>query len=112
MELLTGCGESCGLCVNYLGERQPRCPGCTAMKGRPYWGECKIYVCLSSRKLDHCGLCDDFPCEGFIGHFDPNNPDGQRNAIVRAGILAYRIRHGDGKTLTLIGKLGKPPRAK
>ena len=109
---LSGCGESCGLCANYLGERQPTCPGCEAAKGHPFWGECKTYTCLSSRNIDHCGNCGNFPCEEFISHFDPNNPEGQRNAVVRAGILAYRARHGDEKTQKLIEKLGKPPRAK
>ena len=108
MSLLAGCGGFCGECANYLGDKQPRCPGCAVVEGRPFWGECGVYACFSSRRLEHCGLCGDFPCERLINQFDPNNPEGQRNAVFRAGILAYRVRHGDEKALTLIEKLGKP----
>jgi len=40
-------------------------------------------------------------------HYDPDNPEGQRNAVVRAGILAYRTRHGDDKALELFRKIRK-----
>jgi len=47
----------------------------------------------------------DFPCDFFVEHFDPNNPEGQRNAVTRAGLLAYRKKHGDKKWLNLVTKL-------
>jgi len=109
--LLTGCGEFCGSCPYYLGEKPIRCLGCSAQRGRPFWGECKIYSCIDSHEVSHCGLCTAFPCDQFVNHYDPNNPEGQRNAAVRAGVLAYRAKHGDEKTLALIQKLGKPRRA-
>jgi hypothetical protein len=46
-----------------------------------------------------------------MNHYDPNNPEGQRNAVVRAGILAYRTEHGDKKTLEMLNKLRNPHRA-
>jgi hypothetical protein len=42
-----------------------------------------------------------------MNHYDPNNPEGQRNAATRAGVLAYRAKQGDEKTLTLIRKIGQ-----
>ena len=34
-----------------------------------------------------------------MGRFDPR--EGPVNAVVRAGLLAYRNRHGDGKAVEL-----------
>jgi len=110
-ELLACCGQFCGFCVSYLGEAPPPCPSCASAKGRPWWGECKVYVCVASRGIEYCGLCRKFPCDTLVGHCDPNNPQGQRNAVVRVGALAYRAKYGDEKTLVLWNKLGRPRRS-
>jgi hypothetical protein len=39
--------------------------------------------------------------------FDPNDPEGKRSAVYRAGIEAYRARHGDEKATELIRKTTK-----
>lgn len=111
--LLTVCGEDCAHCPNYLGEKLPRCSGCMALKGKPFWatGVCPIYACTNKQGVNHCGVCKDFPCEQFVNDYDPNNPEGQRNAISRVGVLSYRAKHGDEKATKLLGKLGKPSRA-
>jgi hypothetical protein len=108
--LLTVCGEDCAHCPNYLGMKQPRCEGCTALKGKPFWTTevCPIYACTNKQGVDHCGSCKEFPCEQFVNHYDPNNSEGQRNAISRAGVLSYRAKHGDEKAAILLRKLGKP----
>jgi hypothetical protein len=105
MKLATSCGEHCEPCPYYKGEKPPPCAGCNVHKGHPFWGECKLYACVTKHDIEHCGSCIDFPCDFFIGHFDPNNPEGQRNAVTRAGLLAYRKKHGDKKWLTLYKKL-------
>jgi hypothetical protein len=110
-ELLAGCGEYCGLCVSYLGEKTPRCGGCNATKGHPFWGKCELYSCVKNHGVNHCGLCEEYPCSKHVNSFDPSNPQGQRNAIVRVGVLAYRAKYGDNDTITLLKKMGKPPRA-
>jgi hypothetical protein len=111
--LLTVCGGDCGHCPNYLGEKQPRCAGCAALKGKPFWvtGACKVYACANKNSVSHCGICKEFPCEQFMNHYDPSNPEGQRNAATRAGILAYRAKHGDEKTSILLNKLEEPHHA-
>jgi len=55
----------------------------------------------------HCGACVEFPCDKFVETFDPNNPEGSRNAVYRAGIEAYRARHGDEKATILSRKTSK-----
>jgi hypothetical protein len=66
---------------------------------------------VNKHSVDHCGVCEEFPCEQFINHFDPNNPEGQRNAVTRAGVLAYRAKHRDEKTSVLLNKIEKSHRA-
>ena len=105
MMLSAPCGEYCELCPQHIGGGQ-HCVGCNFHRGHPAWGDCRLYACVSKHSIEHCGLCADFPCDFFIGHFDPNNPEGQRNAIVRTGLLAYRRKHGDKKWLDLAKRMG------
>ncbi len=109
IELLTPCGSNCAECANYQGTKEPKCQGCEAAKGKPFWTKetCRLYACAESKGVSHCGLCATFPCELFIDQYDPNNPEGPRNAVTRAGILAYRRRFGDEKTLALMRKILK-----
>jgi hypothetical protein len=104
--LFPGCGEHCPSCVYFRGEKEPRCPGCRKIAGKPFWGECGVYSCFTGRGHAHCGLCGEFPCERFITHYEKSIPEGQRNAVTKAGILAYRARHGDKKTVELLKKIG------
>lgn len=102
-----GCGEFCGTCSYHTGNKQPYCPGCNVVKGKPFWGECKIFECINKHGIEHCGLCEEFPCDEFINHYEEALPEGQKNAIFRAGLLAYRSKHGDVKTVELLKSLIK-----
>ncbi len=53
----TVCGAYCGNC-----EELDACGGCKARVARMDGG-CEQYRCCVERKLEHCGLCGDFPCE-------------------------------------------------
>ena len=105
--LLTPCGSDCAECESYLGTKQPKCDGCKSVNGKPVWAKetCRRYACAGKHRIAHCGLCSVFPCELFIDQYDPNNPEGPKNAVTRAGILAYRKIHGDNKTLALMKKI-------
>ena len=102
--LMSTCGLDCGSCEWHTGERQPSCAGCTEIKGKPFWGTCPTYSCAHERNSEHCGACIGFPCDKFVEMFDPNDPEGRRSAVYRAGIEAYRARHGDEKAVELIRK--------
>lgn len=101
---LTLCGHDCSFCPSLREDAEQRCQGCNGQSGRPWWGECKVYRCAGDKGIHHCGLCNDFPCDLLAGHYDPDNPEGQRNAVVRMGVLAYRRQHGDRKALALLKK--------
>ncbi|UCH58018.1 MAG: DUF3795 domain-containing protein [Candidatus Bathyarchaeota archaeon] len=98
------CGLICDDCEYFKGEKEPRCLGCTAHGGKPFWGECPTYACVEEHGVDHCGLCGEFPCDRFVEMYDPSQ--GQVSAVVRAGILAYRAKHGDEKAAELSRKIG------
>ncbi|MFO8059232.1 MAG: DUF3795 domain-containing protein, partial [Bacillota bacterium] len=34
---------------------------------------CRLYdYCVNERKLEHCGMCSDLPCEVFLSSHDPS----------------------------------------
>jgi len=97
------CGTVCDNCSWFKGEKQPLCPGCRAIEGKPFWGSCETYACAKEHGVEHCGVCGDFPCDGFMSRYDPS--EGPKSAVQRAGLLAYRARHGSEKTIELIKKI-------
>ena len=102
---LNACGAYCDDCPSFRKTDEHTCAGCLDTQGNPWWGECKLFKCVSEKKVAHCGLCSDFPCVISSTHFDPDNPLGQRNAVVRIGVLAYRAKKGDAKAIELVEKL-------
>jgi len=102
-KLLAPCGTSCGLCPYYNKEKTPHCPGCDTQKGHPFWGACKLYACVGSHEVEHCGLCNEFPCDLFVDQYDPEH--GQESAFTRAGLLAYRTKAGTKKYIEMTKKL-------
>lgn len=105
--MMSPCGLDCGPCEWHTGARQPRCAGCIEIEGKPFWGACPTYACAQQHEASHCGACDEFPCEKFVSAFDPNDPEGKRGAVYRAGIEAYRARHGDEKAVGLLRETAK-----
>ena len=101
--IFSGCGTVCDDCDYHSGEKKPSCPGCTEIEGKPFWGTCQLYSCIAEHGTEHCGLCGEFPCDKFIETFDPSH--GQVSAIIRAGLLAYRAKHGDEKAVELARKI-------
>ncbi len=101
--ILTACGLICNDCEYFKGEKNPQCSGCTSIKGKPFWGTCPIYTCSLEKNVTHCGKCTNFPCDKFIGQYDPAH--GPSSALVRAGLLAYRAKHGDEKFIELSRKI-------
>ena len=101
--LLAPCGTYCGICPYYKEERTPQCSGCETKKGHPFWGECKLFICSKDREVEHCGLCQEFPCELFVNQYDPEH--GQKSAFQRTGLLVYRKKVGNQKYVEMIKKI-------
>ena len=80
VSLAAPCGIYCGECE--LLEKQ--CAGCMKVQGKPFWvglygrEVCDLYDCSINRKqLEHCGMCDELPCEVFLSQRDPSMTDEQ-----------------------------------
>jgi len=88
------CGVYCPNCVAY----QKNCIGCVEAEGKPYYlqGEkesvCPVWECARSRNAEHCGLCEHFPCETYLGCYSPRR--GIVTVLRRAGSLALRKKIG------------------
>ncbi len=71
------CGMDCDRCSR---KEEFGCLGCNNMQSG-YWGEkCEIKECCEGKKLEHCGLCPDFPCEMLreISFDEELGDDGER----------------------------------
>ena len=97
--LAAACGLYCGDC-EYLGNR---CTGCAQLQGKPFWAGqygvevCPIYGCCVDQKgLEHCGLCDEFPCETFTSLRDPSMTDEQFERSLRERQENLNLRKGVG----------------
>lgn len=98
-KLATVCGLYCGDC-EFLGGR---CAGCSAIGGKPFWaaqmegGICPLFdCCVNTKKLEHCGLCVELPCDKFVSLRDPSLSDeeAERALIERQGALRKRAEVG------------------
>jgi hypothetical protein len=63
---------------------------------------CPIYdCCINQKQLEHCGICDEFPCETFTTLRDPslNSEEAEKALINRQKGLIRRREIGTGKWL-------------
>ena len=103
LKLATPCGSFCGECRSF---KENKCAGCGYVKGKPFWGECRFYTCTNETNIEHCELCQEFPCDYYLSAYDPS--EGVWRAIYRAGQLVYREKIGTDAWLQ--GKIsGKNP---
>jgi hypothetical protein len=103
-KLVAPCGTYCGTCKFLNRKEKPSCSGCRNQNGEPFWGKCRLYACAKGR-VEHCGMCEDFPCDIFVNQFDPAH--GQKSAFTRAGLLAYRRKVGTQKFIEMSERLQK-----
>ena len=83
------CGDFCGKCPNYRHD----CQGCVPRE-HP---ECHFARCCQEKTIEHCGYCEDFPCEklsAFVPDDRPGYPPGYHIMNLRA-----RLTMGTGAWL-------------
>lgn len=102
-KFLAPCGSYCRTCEFLNKKEKPSCIGCGNQGGQVFWGECKLYACAKSKEVDHCGDCQDFLCDLFVGQFDP--AQGQESVFTRAGLLVYRKKFGSEKFIEIVRKI-------
>ena len=62
---LSSCGIDCDACEFKVSNG---CPGCSEVKGVPFWAEgsgnrCDLYECAEDKNISDCGKCKNFPCD-------------------------------------------------
>jgi len=65
------CGDYCGKCPNY----PDKCSGCIPS----FHADCYFIQCCLEKRIEHCGLCEDFPCKKlseFVPDDRPECPPG------------------------------------
>ncbi len=82
-EMMAKCGAYCGDCD---WKEKTNCPGCQEAKGAMFYGQCDVAACATEKRLYHCGLCADMPCNTLQQCFDhPEHGDrGERLANLKA----------------------------
>jgi len=97
--LAAACGLYCRDC-NFLKDK---CQGCGNVQGKPFWTAqfglevCPIYDCCVNRMhLEHCGLCNEFPCEIFNSLRDPSLSDEEAEQALQERQKALRLRKETG----------------
>lgn len=75
MKTISICGVDCTTCREY----GKTCNGCEAIQGKVFWAPymeldcCPIYrCCKDEKKHDHCGKCNQLPCQLYIDTRDPS----------------------------------------
>ena len=80
------CGLYCDTCefVEKCG-----CKGCVESAGNPFHGSCSVAKCCLEKKIAHCGLCEEFPCELLHGFsYDPVHGDnGKRIEEIKKWVV-------------------------
>ncbi|MDD3647621.1 MAG: DUF3795 domain-containing protein [Candidatus Dojkabacteria bacterium] len=70
-KLETPCGLYCLTCPEF--EKSCEGKSCKEHDGKMFWGDCKLFeCCVHKKRLEHCGVCEEFPCKLFINHNDPS----------------------------------------
>lgn len=72
-------GLDCAACTF---RTKQNCPGCQAMAGKPFWGECDLYRCCTQKSREHCGQCDRFPCD-TLNAWAAQEPDNRVDNLRR-----------------------------
>ena len=89
------CGVYCKNCIAY----KDACKGCVETGGKPYYSKlmnrdvCPVWVCADKRKVEHCGMCDEFPSDVYLDCYSRRR--GITTVLRRAGLLALRRKIGD-----------------
>ncbi len=98
------CGLYCGSCEYF----KKQCQGCGHVNGKPFWTAqikdkiCPLYnCCINQKQLEHCGLCNEFPCETFTELRDPSlgEEEARQALLARQNELVKRKEIGTERWL-------------
>ncbi|MCW4016864.1 MAG: DUF3795 domain-containing protein [Candidatus Bathyarchaeota archaeon] len=103
-KLAAVCGLFCGTCEHL----NTKCRGCGHQKGKPFWTSmmnveyCPLYnCCVNTKHLEHCGVCNELPCDTFLALRDPalSDEEAKKALVLRQNDLTKRKEVGTEKWL-------------
>ena len=72
--MIAYCGTYCGVCE---WKDKVGCKGCKISAGDMFWGECDKAKCSIEKGFEHCGQCEEMPCNKLKSLFeDSEHGDG------------------------------------
>ena len=86
---LARCGLDCTTCPF---REKNNCPGCHKADGTMFWGKCTLALCSIGKGIEHCGLCDQFPCD-LLKSYSYAKEHGDNGQRIR-NLEALRNKHG------------------
>jgi hypothetical protein len=100
LEIAAPCGVCCQLCEFYESESGLTCGGCLDDRlCRVDEVDCLFVRCTAKHGVEHCGLCEEFPCrELYDAHVACSRATPQI-AVFRIGDLALRAQMGTARWL-------------
>lgn len=69
-DMMAFCGTYCETCD---WKEKMNCKGCKVHASNVFWGSCSIALCAIEKKLNHCGECENSPCNLLQEAY--NNPE-------------------------------------
>lgn len=93
----------CGLFCEACEHLNKCCDGCGNVDGKPFWTPqmkievCPLYdCCINNKSLEHCGHCEELPCDTFIEFYDPSLSPSEARKSVLERIRQLLIRKEQG----------------
>lgn len=89
------CGVCCQLCAFFHNPTGLSCGGCLE-EGLCRGNEptCWFVSCVRKHGVEHCGLCESFPCKELFENYQKCANETAQVAVFRIGDLALRARMG------------------
>jgi len=83
------CGACCLSCTPATSGT---CRGCAYELGRTPRGECAVFQCaLVAHGIEHCGLCDEFPCALFRAAMPAGSLEERVAALLRRRAIGTAV---------------------
>jgi len=90
------CGVFCVECNKHEELQNNPCKGCNAIEGKPFWIKafnfdvCPIYACAKDKKFNHCGECEQLPCNIYLELRDPSMSDEQHQQSINERVKVLK----------------------
>lgn len=93
------CDIACEICNKHEELATNHCKGCNAIEGKIFWTKylgidtCPIYnCCVNEKQLEHCGKCEELPCDIYFNTKDPSISDEEFEQSIKERSDLLKLR--------------------